>query len=289
MFFTLLLSIYSVVVQGLVLPGKCPSVPATNFQWTDYSQILHRLSVHLNSHKSHIFNSYFTPFSSTHFIYVKSEGIYRLSRRSIQLESYVQGNISMSSNPNGSNQMTSDILVDEISNVLCQDTITEEVRLWRDNNTLIIWSCVDIGNGTEHDEAALVFEFYENSMESYRETPDLLDVLKAMNVSVRKYLSDTFVEAIDWSQGSTFNLTSGSDLHLTDECLSKQSAVKALRKSLKKSDKTPEMTSATSYYWITIAIFPIVFLAFICTELWFNREEDSPTRRVVRIQVLEMA
>lgn len=230
-----------------------------------------------------------SPFSVTSIVDFKSQGVYRLTGRSFHLDSAVEGNITKSINPNGNNQMTSDIIVDEVSNLHCQDIITEEVRLWRDNNTLVIWSCVDDGHGSEHDEAALLFEYYEKIMEHGKQ-PDALKV-KAMNDSARKYLSDTFVDTIDWSRDGRFNLTSLPYLHVPDECLSKGSAVKELRKSLK--NKKPEMTSRnqpTSYYWV--GIFPVVFLAFICIALWFNKEEETPTesqQRVERIQVLEIA
>lgn len=229
------------------------------------------------------------PFALSTITYFESEGVYRLAGKDFDLGSHVEGNISKSTNRNGSNQMTSDIIFDSISNLKCQDTITEEVRLWIDNSTLILWSCVDDGHGSEHDEAALLFEYYEKIMEHLKQ-PDALKV-KAMNDSARKYLSDTFVDTIDWSRDGRFNSTSLPYLHVPDECLSKGSAVKELRKSLK--NKKPEMTSRnqpTSYYWV--GIFPVVFLAFICIALWFNKEEETPTesqQRVERIQVLEIA
>lgn len=218
------------------------------------------------------------PFALSTITYFESEGVYRLAGKDFDLGSHVEGNISKSTNRNGSNQMTSDIIFDSTSKLKCQDTITEEVRLWIDNSTLILWSCVDDGHGTEHDEAALVFDYYER-MPGKFVRPDVLVVMKAMNVSARKYLSDTFLDTIDWSRDPT-NKSIRPYLHVPDECLAKGTAVKALRKSMKRKAKKP----TSSYYWV--CIFPIVFLTLLCSVSWFNREdpeEESPTENQPRV------
>lgn len=88
---------------------------------------------------------------------------------------------------------------------LCVRPVQERLRLWLDSYFAILWSCDEKENEGEHDEAVIMLAFLPEQSEYYIEfqynPEEHRKMLLRLKTVAEKYLSQSLIETIDWSQG----------------------------------------------------------------------------------------
>lgn len=207
-FQTILVIVCFTVAGGVILPGRCPIVPAShrfpNKNISDVN-ILRQVPFAKNtsSYLFHEMSPILLPGFVASFFNGDSVMLSFLYQDSPLGDSYALASAHMNSE---SITLNSTVYVRNITNfnvqyipMDCHKPIVEEVRLWQDGGFVIIWSCVNSFDGN-HDEAVMMIEWGRAFYSDYNVFPHTSEnLLKSLKRTSQTYLSEPLLKQIDWS------------------------------------------------------------------------------------------
>lgn len=160
---------------------------------------------------------------------------------------YVEGNVS---DNNGDSLLLESAfwLESGVKSKCYPDVIVEEVRVWIENYAMIIWSCKDLNNGSDHEEAVIILSAYTIAM--YDDNLTMLPTLR--KEATTKYLLNTSLhEAIEIERNKV----------PPDSCPFKREFISRFPCAADKK-----------IYWHTIfvAIFVSIVIIALAISLWWN-------------------
>lgn len=170
-----LLLLLAIPVSAVKLPGGCPTVPRTHYIFGSFvvapseiargvpfsDQNASHLFKDVHSYPSHAFGMGIEiGMGHTQIDLYNVNDNYSLLARSVGNDYNGQESVTLRS---AIYQRTSHGLV--LS--MCHSIITEDVRLWFGQSTLLIWSCVSL-NSADHEEALLVIDLSKSRYDDYR-------------------------------------------------------------------------------------------------------------------------
>lgn len=85
----------------------------------------------------------------------------------------------------------------------CHRPIQEEIRVWFEDQFVILWSCVDIHETEEHDEAAVLLTYFPETAQYYfryqYERSLFNEMLLKLKPIAEKYLNQDLIDAMNWT------------------------------------------------------------------------------------------
>lgn len=199
--------------QAIEFPGNCADVPPTHSPHlltnAHYREIVHGVPF-TTKHPSHLFKAFdfinmvgylkFKALENNHYSLIIS---YKNSMYGFR------GNLSTpETKENQSMRVTSEMT---LGYTACHGLVTEEIRMWSDEELLIIWSCIANDSVNTHDEAVLFLSKDISYVEAYSSPENYRKIMHIINSTARKYLGDSLLlDIIDWEKdiaNKTANLT----------------------------------------------------------------------------------
>lgn len=192
-----------ITVIGVKLPGPCPKVPETHLTLHEGNKF-HKLILSVpftKGRRSALFleidvNDLLLVNFKAHLMLYK----FTIEYRQESLQSI--GNITFDKR-NGQLRVKSRIYTSGFSYpevVGCHKPKTDFVKMWSDDQFTVLYSCEDISE-VEHDEAVLFAKNVESSDSDLLfdlQKDDFYKMMEELNSTARTYLSNTFLNTIDW-------------------------------------------------------------------------------------------
>lgn len=199
--------VFLVPAEPIIVPGSCPQVPATQFYLKSKFSFRNLiLGVPFSkSHRSHLFQNISVTEASAFWILI-DPGITGIDLQfpGENPKVYSRNTISYDKR-NGIMKIKSSVFAfseedSETVELKCWDTLKENIRIWEDDNFILISSCRDMGPHKGHDQAVLFIAtnvwngsyFQNGNLEKFHE------MMKTLKVTSKKYLSNLLINEINW-------------------------------------------------------------------------------------------
>lgn len=195
------------VVNGVVLPGGCPQVPASHESYINKSlhQELILVVSFTNPSTTYLFKDINIENIKSYQIYV--EKIYNhvlidLSiTNSVPYPYYSRSHLPFQRHTEVIHLTSIIFRIKEFNSVpsKCYDLLHEDVRIWLDGDFVIIWSCRE-NSMLDHEEALILVALHKDPLYSfYGHSKEYLQMMKSLNGTVRKYLQEPLLNKINWA------------------------------------------------------------------------------------------
>lgn len=200
-------------VQAIELPGHCPLVPPTHFPryFRESSEIVLGFPFSIER-PSHIFK----PFDSINLVGFFSFSISENSPDTFKItyedsKFVVRGNLTTYETTKDQSLWLTSHLKESL--IACEGVLTEDIRMWFEDDLLIIWSCTNNVTGDTHDEAALFVVEAPNVKRIFiHESPDEFKIMRSLvKALAQHYLNNSLLlDSIDWQEGTSISADNSS-------------------------------------------------------------------------------
>lgn len=211
------------IVTCEILPGPCPKVPPTGYNYDDLSDIniFYPMVVIPTDRKNPSFlfvdsNNYYRSvvFSKEPENKINLEMAFVIRRAAEEIH-VSSGGKAVLDHKRKSIQLTSMVEYEyPVYPVGCHTPITEDIHIWYENFTFVIWSCIDDPrNSKSHDEAVILGSMAKAKI------PDYIDKVQLVKMVAEKYLSTDILKLIKWPEEEPNERESDYNPY---ECLAKE-------------------------------------------------------------------